>query len=90
MDEADAIQRLRATGFHARTRDWSLGHSIFVGLGSSCDSGITLYRHARYIYQEGDVWHVIDCVKADDTFPSLEGAVDHTIAALKLEESTSS
>jgi hypothetical protein len=86
MNEAEAIDRLQSAGLFARPRDWSLGHSIFVGHGMFELNGITGYQHARYIYQAADVWHVIDCVSADDSFSTLEEAVDHATAALMREK----
>jgi hypothetical protein len=86
MNEAEAIDRLQSAGLIARPRDWALGHSIFVGHGAFERGGITGYQHARYIYQTDDLWHVIDCVRADDSFPTLEDAVEHAIAALAREK----
>ncbi|MBE1161776.1 hypothetical protein [Dyella acidiphila] len=86
MNESEAIDRLQSAGLFARPRDWSLGHSIFVGRGAFERNGISGYQHARYIYQAEDVWHVIDCVNADDIFPTLDAAVEHAAAALMREK----
>jgi hypothetical protein len=88
MNEMEAIQKLRDGGFHAQTRDWSSGHSIFVGLDAFNKGGITAWRHSRYIYQAESSWRVIDCVTEIDSFPSLEEAVTHVMAALKREQGT--
>ena len=82
MHEVEAIARLQSVGLSASQRDWALGHSIFVGHGAFERDGITAYRHARYIYQADEGWHVIDCVSADDAFTTLEDAVDHVVAVL--------
>lgn len=84
MNESEAIDRLRSAGFHAKPKDWALGHSIFVGDGGD-KGGITGYRYARYIDQAGDIWHVIDCVNSDDRFDRLEEALEHAVAMLTRE-----
>jgi len=90
MNEMEAIEKLKSAGFHAQTRDWSLGHSIFVGLGPFHREAVAGWRHSRYIYRMESTWCVIDCVQKVDSFLSLEEAVEHVMAALKDEERAAS
>jgi hypothetical protein len=86
MNGAEAIQPLRAAGLRAETRDWFLGHTVFVvGQGSFTRGGVVGRHYARWIYQKSDAWYVNDGVKEGHTFPLLVDAVIHAMIALKHE-----
>ena len=82
MTEQQAIDALIASGIHAHVRDWSLGRSIFAGVGEFEHRGIHGYTHVRYIYPKGEAWHVLDCNVTEQGFATLEQAVSYTISAL--------
>jgi hypothetical protein len=59
MTCAEAVAYLRARGFHAVERDWTMGQTIGVVTGPiNTDVGITVYRRAVYIAPRGDGWVV--------------------------------
>jgi hypothetical protein len=82
MTEQQAIDALISAGIHARIREWSLGRSIFAGVGEFNHRDIHGYAHARYIYLKDEVWHVLDCNVNDHVCANLEQAVSHTINSL--------
>ena len=82
MTEQQAIDALISSGIHAQVRDWSLGRSIFAGVGEFEHRGIHGYNHAKYIYLKDAAWHVLDCNVTDQNFATLEQAVSHTIVTL--------
>jgi hypothetical protein len=79
MDRQEAIDLLRSRGFAVGERDWSLGHSISVGIGGRTERGITVYPVLEYIFPEaGEAWGMTDLARmgVPRTFPSLRDAVE--------------
>jgi len=85
VDREEAIKWLRSQGVNASKRDWALGASIVIPVGSPQESsGITVYPNVFYLYPGPDgSWEFLNC--ADDSasrYPDLELAVRAALDAI--------
>lgn len=84
----DAIRFLRAAGFHAFARDWSLGESIGVASHPSDSEELVVWERMLYIAPEPGGWALYD-LRRPAVFPGellpLRDACELAITALKEE-----
>lgn len=83
---SEAIDFLRASGFHAFEREWAIGKSIGVAADSSEHGGIQGWRRMVYIAPTEQGW-VLHTLRTTAACPTLVGTLTHAcheaIAALR-------
>ena len=72
---SEAIEFLRAAGFHAFERDWVIGKSIGVAADPSEDGGIQGWRRMVYIARTDAGW-VLHNLRTTGDRPTLVGSLE--------------
>ena len=88
MTKTEAVASLRAHGFHAFEREWTLGETI--GVASEPDAahdGITVHGRVLYLVRRNDLWfveesHLIPAEPYRSKCMTLDVAVDHARSLL--------